>query len=52
MAVMRSPECFSSRPIELLVMPFPKPLTTPPVTITYFMAAEYQTDINDIAACV
>lgn len=37
MAVTRSPHACSNRPMELIVTPFPRPETTPPVTIMYFI---------------
>lgn len=37
--VTRWPHAFSSTPMLEAVTPFPRPLTTPPVTRTYFMAA-------------
>ena len=37
MEVTRSPQFFRSTPILLAVTPFPSPLTTPPVTRTYFI---------------
>lgn len=39
MDVTRSPQFLSSTPMLLAVTPFPSPLTTPPVTRMYFMAA-------------
>lgn len=38
--VTRKPCAFNNTPREEMEMPFPKPLTTPPVTTTYFMAAQ------------
>lgn len=40
-AVTRSPQAFRSTPIEEAVTPLPRPLTTPPVTRTYFMLPNY-----------
>lgn len=37
MDVTLSPACLSSTPILELVMPLPRPDTTPPVTATYFI---------------
>lgn len=37
MEVTRSPLALRMRPILLAVTPFPSPLTTPPVTNTYFI---------------
>lgn len=37
MAVTRSPHALRSTPILLAVTPFPRPLTTPPVTSRYFI---------------
>lgn len=37
MAVTLSPQALRMRPILLAVTPFPSPLTTPPVTKTYFI---------------
>jgi hypothetical protein len=37
MEVTLSPLFFSSTPMLLAVTPFPNPLTTPPVTSTYFI---------------
>jgi len=39
MDVTLLPHAFSSTPMLLAVTPFPSPLTTPPVTRTYFIAA-------------
>lgn len=36
--VTRWPHAFKTTPMLLAVTPFPSPLTTPPVTSTYFMA--------------
>jgi hypothetical protein len=37
MEVTRSPTACKSTPMLLAVTPFPKPLTTPPVTSKYFI---------------
>jgi hypothetical protein len=37
MDVTRCPHAFNRTPTLLAVTPFPRPLTTPPVTSTYFM---------------
>lgn len=37
MAVTLSPQALRSKPILLAVTPLPRPLTTPPVTSTYFI---------------
>ena len=37
MEVTRRPQALRSRPMLLAVTPFPRPLTTPPVTRTYFI---------------
>lgn len=37
MEVTRKPQDLSRTPMLLAVTPFPSPLTTPPVTSTYFM---------------
>lgn len=38
--VTRRPQFLSSTPMLLAVTPLPRPLTTPPVTSTYFMASK------------
>jgi hypothetical protein len=39
MEVTRSPQALRRSPMLLAVTPFPRPLTTPPVTNTYFIFA-------------
>jgi hypothetical protein len=52
MEVTRSPQFFKSTPILLAVTPFPSPLTTPPVTSTYFIfAALFKVRASSNHAC-
>lgn len=41
MEVTRRPQALRTTPMLLAVTPFPKPLTTPPVTTTYFILSTF-----------
>ena len=47
MEVTRKPHALSKTPMLLAVTPFPRPLTTPPVTKMYFMLTPMPTPIRD-----